>query len=83
MTIHARNLPTEGCPIPPPPPPDIRAAQRAAAQAHRIFDALCTDPDAPFDAMYRAWDVAAAADSAYYTALRAQRVVATWQGVRP
>jgi hypothetical protein len=80
---RSRNLPTEGSPIPPPPPPDIRALRETAQAATAHFDALCLDPAASLDDTMRAWDAAAQADAAYYTALRAQRVVATWQGVRP
>ena len=91
MTTYSRNLPDGGGqPAPPPPPPDLPALEAAMYAACKTYqdaaDALATlelDPAATFDAIYQAWDKAAAADMVQYRAAMAYRTARKWQGVRP
>ena len=85
MSTYARNLPTEGCPLPdPPPPPDIytlRAAKRADRDAFAVLVAMDADLATYGPYIHAAWDRAHLAGQEYARLRDAYLTARTWEGV--
>lgn len=91
MTTYARNLPTEGCPLPEPPPPpppglgplllEMQAATRADQDAWEVLQAMDADLGTYGPYVHAAWDRAALAGQEARRLRAAYANARRWEGV--